>query len=148
MTGKITSSGGVLLLRPRYKSIPARKVTERLHSTRVLGPEGEVLVNSSMTTYSELSTTIVMVDETGARYLFSLVEPLLYLTPETSKLIERSDKYAGFRVRDGEIEETVVLQVEGVRNIRKPTYGHTIVAGGPIYIGAGKNPVYLPFRAR
>lgn len=148
MTGKITSSGGVLLLRPRYKSIAARKVTERLHSTRVLGPEGEVLVKSSMTTYSELSATVVMVDETGARYLFSLVEPSIYLTSETSKLLQPGELYAGFRVRDGEVGETVVLRVEGVRNIRKPTYGHTITAGGPIYIGAGKNPVYLPFRAR
>lgn len=140
------TSGGVFLLRPNGKPIRVRDVSNK-GCIDAMGPEGPVRVCVDIANFNEKLFAAVLRGPGGAGNYFALNNIPLYLTPSQGRRMTVGEKYKGFRMNKGDRED-VVLTVDVIRFLGRPDYEHVLTANGPIYIGAGKNPVFLPFFVR
>lgn len=142
------TSGGVYTLRPNNKPVRVRDVaSRRVPETKAIGPEGDVTLRANICRFSEDIYSALLKDEQGKVHRFTTNYMPVYLSRSEFMRMEPGQRFLGFRIINGERVD-VLLTVDSVKCLGQQTYEYALTSDGPIYIGAGKNPVFLPFFVR
>lgn len=113
----------------------------------LLGPTGPVEVDLKFSSPSDNMPVTLMRDDLGRGRKFCLSSSILRIDEQHVMNYSVGNVFRGFKIKDGHRVLTN-LTVESVRVENRFFYPYHIRADLPLFIGAGKNPIFLPFEVR
>lgn len=133
----------------REDGVPAQihdlvAVFDSSYKHRLLGPEGVVEVCIQIGGFRTDAQAITMQTNDGREVSFVTSLPAVRLDATHGYSLESNAVFRGFSMVKRERVEVLIRTIKNQRSLSIEHYAYTLTPG-PIYLGAGRKPIFLPF---